>query len=145
MLALALAGCSGPSRPALPELSAADTAACADLVAAAPDSLAGLSREDGDGRTVTWGDPAVTLTCGVAKPAAYDEFAHCIVLREVGWFVPTDELEDVTGPATATALTFTPYVSLHIPGEHRADAVDSMLAELAPAIAKALTPGPRCH
>ena len=94
-----------------------------------PDPLAGEALSDSDDRTASWG--GVELTCGVEEPEEYDEYAACIEIGGIGWFVPDSELEDLAGDATATALTTTPYVALHVPVEHRAVGVDQMLTELA--------------
>ncbi|WP_457207552.1 DUF3515 family protein [Nocardioides sp. P5_C9_2] len=147
MLALALcllasvSGCS--DEPDLPDLSGSDAAACADLLDALPDRLAGEAMSDSNDRTASWGD--VELTCGVDRPEEYDEFARCIQVRRVGWFVPEAELEDLAGDATATALTHTPYVALHVPADRRGAGVDQMLTELAAPVKSELEPTEPCH
>lgn len=144
VLAATLAGCSDPGRSDdLPDLSDDEAAACADLVQALPDPLAGQALTDSDDRTASWG--GLELTCGVETPEAYDEYAACIQVRRVGWFVPDSELEDLTGDATATALTTTPYVALHVPGELRSAGVDQMLTQLAAPLREQLEPGEPCR
>lgn len=138
VLAASLTGCSD-----LPDLSADEADACADLMDVVPDPLAGTELSDADDRTASWG--GVELTCGVDRPEAYDEYAPCLDVRGVGWFVPDDELEDLGGDATATALTTTPYVSLHVPAEERAAGVDTMLTELAGPLKATLEAGEPCH
>ena len=63
----------------------------------------------------------ITLISGVA------------LLGTSGWFI------------TATALTTTPYVSLHVPAEERAAGVDTMLTELAGPLKATLEAGEPCH
>jgi hypothetical protein len=138
VLASSLAGCSD-----LPDISAGEADACADLMRALPDPLAGAALTDRDDRTASWGE--VELTCGVSEPEAYDEYAPCLDVRGVGWFVPDEELEDLGGDATATALTTTPYVSLHVPAGDRAAGVDTMLTELAGPLKSTLGSGEPCH
>jgi hypothetical protein len=138
VLISSLAACSD-----LPDLSADEADACADLMEALPDPLAGTALSDADDRTASWG--GVELTCGVPEPEAYDEYAPCLDVRGVGWFVPDDELEDLGGDATATALTTTPYVSLHVPAEDRSAGVDTMLSELAGPLKTTLGAGEPCH
>lgn len=138
VLAGALAGCSD-----LPDLSRDEAAACADLVRALPDPLAGEALSDSDDRTASWGD--IELTCGVEQPEEYDEYAACIQVRGVGWFVPEADLQDRTVDATATALTTTPYVALHVPAEHRAIGVDQMLTQLAAPMKAELGAGEPCR
>lgn len=140
-LLASLAGCS--DEPDLPDLSEGDAAACADLVGALPDRLADEPMTDSDDRTASWGD--IELTCGVDRPAEYDEYAPCLEIRRVGWFVPDAELEDLAGDATATALTVTPYVALHVPADQRDAGVDQMLTELAGPVRSELEPTEPCH
>jgi hypothetical protein len=135
------AGCS--DQPDLPDLSGGDAAACAALVEALPDRLAAEPMTHSDERTASWGD--IELTCGVDRPEEYDEYARCIQVRRVGWFVPEAELEDLGGDATATALTHAPYVSLHVPADRRGAGVDQMLTELAGPVKSELEPTEPCH
>jgi len=64
------------------------TAPCAALIAALPDEIdPGVRRRPvtGDaGRTAAWGDPAVTLECGVPEPDRPDEPAQ---VNGVTWSV----------------------------------------------------------
>ncbi len=145
LLPAALTGCSAlpGGSDDLPDLSDEEAAACARLVDALPDPLAGEDLTGSDDRTASWG--GIELTCGVEEPEAYDEFAACIQVRRVGWFVPDSELEDLTGDATATALTTTPYVALHVPGELRGAGVDLMLAQLARPMKAELEAGEPCR
>jgi len=131
-----LAGCSSD----LPVISESDAAACAELTAALPDRVAGEDLSDDDGRTASWGD--IELTCGVGLPAAYDDFASCSVVGDVGWFLPPAELEDQSADILVTALTYSPRVSILIPAEHRGS--DEVQAEIAPAIRETLTEGDPC-
>jgi hypothetical protein len=138
VLAGTLAGCSD-----LPDLPADEASACAALVDDLPDPLAGEALTDRDDRTASWGD--VELTCGVDRPEEYDEYSPCIQMSGVGWFVPDDELKDIGGDATATALTRTPYVALHVPAERRTAGVDEMLAQLAGPVKAHLEAGRPCR
>jgi hypothetical protein len=132
-----LAGCS----PDLPAVSESDAAACAELMAALPDRLAGEDLSDDSDRTASWGD--IELTCGVGLPAAYDDFASCSVVGDVGWFLPPAELKDPSADILVTALTYSPRVSILIPAEHRGS--DEIQAGVAPAIRETLTEGDPCH
>jgi hypothetical protein len=131
-----LAGCS----PDLPAVSESDAAACAELMAALPDRLAGEDLSDDSDRTASWGD--IELTCGVGLPAAYDDFASCSVVGDVGWFLPPAELKDPSADILVTALTYSPRVSILIPAEHRGS--DEIQAEVAPAIRETLAEGDPC-
>lgn len=133
---LLLAGCS----PDLPALSDDDAAACAELTAALPDRVAGEDLSDDGDRTASW--DGIELTCGVGLPAAYDEFASCAVVGDVGWFLPPAELEDPAADILVTALTYSPRVSVLIPADHRGS--DEVQAAIAPAIRETLTEGDPC-
>jgi hypothetical protein len=142
-----LASCGSDVEIDVPDLSADDRAACADLLDALPDTLFGQPREPvtpHDAPGAAWGDPAVVLTCGVDRPEEYDETAPCIEVRNVGWFVPASQLEDVGSEAEATVLTHTPYVELLVPTHYRTIGVDKALNDLAPAITQTLTEGKPC-
>jgi Protein of unknown function (DUF3515) len=143
LLALGLAGALAGCSEDLPEVSGAEADACAALIDALPDPLADQAMTASDDRTASWGD--LELTCGVDTPEAYDEYASCVEVRRVGWFVPEAELADLTGDATATALTTTPYVALHVPADLRAAGVDQMLAELAAPLRSELDAGEPCR
>ena len=97
LLTAALTGCSAlpGGSDDLPDLSGEEAAACADLVDALPDPLAGEDLAGSDDRTASWG--GIELTCGVEEPEAYDEYAACLEVGGVGWFVPESELEDAAG------------------------------------------------
>ena len=136
-LLLLAVGCSSD----LPDLSESDADACAELTAALPDRVAGEDITDDTDRTAAWG--GIELTCGVELPAAYDDFASCSVVGDVGWFLPPAELKDPSADITVTALTYSPRVSVLIPAEHRgsdevqvavAGAIISTLAEADPCL-----------
>ncbi len=134
---LALAGCSSLELPSIPE---ADAHACAELIAALPDQVAGEDLSDDTDRTASWGD--IELTCGVGVPAAYDDYSSCSVVGDVGWFLPPAELRDPSADILVTALTHTPRVSVLIPAAKRGS--DTVLSAIAPAIRKTLTEGEPC-
>ncbi|MPV36249.1 DUF3515 family protein [Georgenia subflava] len=64
---IVLAGCSSPADLPPGELAADPT--CARIIMATPDSLGGLERRSTTAQATTaWGDPAVTVRCGVTPP-----------------------------------------------------------------------------
>ncbi|WP_374456439.1 DUF3515 domain-containing protein [Nocardioides sp.] len=143
-----LAACS-PGRVPIQEqdLSRADGAACEALVDDLPDTLAGEVRrsvDPDDALGAAWGDPAYVLTCGVPEPSGYEPTAECNVVEGVGWYVPDDQLSDLTEDATAIALSRTPYVEVLVPEDHRTEGIDRALAELAPVLKKHLGEGLSC-
>jgi hypothetical protein len=131
----------------VPDLDGADAAACADLVAALPDTLGGEARREvdpDDAPGAAWGDPAYVLTCGVPRPEDVPQDALCNDIGGVGWYLPDDELRDLREDVTATALTHTPYVSLEVPSRYRTEGLDAALAELAPVLREHLAEGESC-
>ena len=124
----------------MPSISEADAEACAELTAAVPDRVAGEDLSDDTDRTASWGD--IELTCGVELPAAYDDFASCSVVGDVGWFLPPAELRAPAADILVTALTHSPRVSVLIPAGHRGS--DAVQAEIAPAIRETLSQDDPC-
>ena len=133
---LLLAACS----PDLPSLTDEEASACAELTAALPDEVAGEDITDDSDRTASWG--GIELTCGADLPESYDDFSDCTVVGDVGWFLPPAELKDPSADIVATALTYTPRVSVLIPTDHRGS--DEVQAAIAPAIRENLTEGDPC-
>jgi len=153
LLLMLLLGACGRVEIDVPDLSASDRKACADLVDELPDTLFGevrrsVSPDDAPG--AAWGDDGdpVMLTCGVDVPAGYDEFSPCVEFRDggdvVGWFVPDAQQQDSSGPLTATALTVSPRVELLIPGPYRQRGVDGALSDLAGPLTSTLTAAEPC-
>ena len=148
LLVAALAGCSpGDVTIDDQDLSDADRATCEALVDDLPDTLAGELRrsvDDDGGPGAAWGDPAYVLTCGVPAPGDYEATAECSDIKGVGWWVPDDQLTDLSEDATAVALSRTPYVELLVPSRYRTDGIDRALAELAPVLEEHLAEGLPC-
>lgn len=155
-IALALAGCSEGTRVGVGAVlddaalgaggagGADGGAACARLmddVAGYP--LAGLAATDPpedppaglgawpDGRTAAWGSPPIVLVCGVEEPPDTPPDALCQIVGRVGWYVPTEQIEDQGATAYATALGVRPRLLLVVPPERRPDDVAAAFADLA--------------
>jgi hypothetical protein len=147
VLALASAGCSSTTTIEDLDLSEADRATCETLVADLPETLAGQDRVDvepADALGAAWGDPAYVLTCGVPEPDDYEPTAECNVIDGVGWYVPDDQLSDLSADATPIALSLRPYVEVSVPADYRTEGIDRALAELAPALREHLGEGLSC-
>ena len=133
---LLLTGCGapGPVTVPAPDLPAAERLACQELLADLPGVLAGQ-----DSREVTpasalgaaWGDPAITVTCGVSLPAEFDEFSSCEEADGVGWFVPVDQVEDQSADVTFTAAGYRPIVQVELPGSYRPEGAAAVITQLA--------------
>jgi hypothetical protein len=90
LLAVLLTGCSGPAQVSPPSPSGDTASLCRRLLTAAPDKVDDQSARDvrpDSPYTAAWGDPAITLACGVAKPAGLNAASQCFEVNGVGWYV----------------------------------------------------------
>lgn len=82
-------GCAGPVAVPTPTPSdAASQSACANLDAALPSSVLDAVRrttEPDASTTAAWGDPPITLRCGVPRPAALTPTSNLISVDDVDW------------------------------------------------------------
>jgi len=139
VLAVLAAGCSDALTLDAPALSGADARACAALMAALPRRVADQPRrrvDDGGGHAAAWGDPAIELRCGVARPPGLDRFAACQVANGVGWFIPdrqqTGRPEDITMTTVGRAQN----VEVRVPARYFPP-VETMV-DLAPALKRTI-------
>lgn len=110
-----LCGCGAVQvEPPSPGPEAAER--CAALVARLPDSLYDEDRvpvqPDSD-LVAAWGSPAITLRCGVERPAALQPASHLVVVNDIAWL---GEPEDA--PVQYTAVGREAYVELALPPEY---------------------------
>lgn len=143
LLSSLLAGCGalGPVAVTSPEVSAADRAACEALLGDLPEVLAGEDvREVSPASALgaAWGDPAITLTCGVSLPEEFDEFSSCEEADGVGWFVPVDQVEDQSADVTLTAAGFRPIVQVVLPGSYRPEGAATVITQLGKPVSRHL-------
>lgn len=139
---LALTGCSGAISIDPVTLDDEDRAACEALVDDLPTDLFGQEPREvspDDALARAWGDPAVVLECGVGAPDEFDPFARCSEIEGVGWFIPSDQLGDLTTDVTMTVESHTPRVRLTVPAQWRQDGPDSALTQLAEPLKEHLT------
>jgi hypothetical protein len=115
-----------------PALSAAAQRSCQELVAALPTELGDLPARPVDSPSpyvVAWGDPPVTLRCGVARPPTFLATALVQDINGVTWF------PERRGDRTAwTAVDRPVYVEVIAP----ADAASVPAARLSTPITAAL-------
>jgi hypothetical protein len=111
---------------------------CARLHAGLPSSLAGRGARDvmpSSRRTAAWGSPAVTLRCGVQRPAGLRKESQLVVVDGVGWYLRSDD-----APYVFTAVDRITYVEVRVPlGVPRSEAT-APLADLAAPLKSALPP-----
>ncbi len=123
-LVLATGCSSGPVEVDSPAVSAADEAACRKFLDDLPASVAGQDAREvspDDALGAAWGDPAITLTCGVAQPSDFTDTSTCVQADGVGWFVPDSVLlsDDQSLDVTMTAVGYRPRVQVVLPGDYR--------------------------
>jgi hypothetical protein len=136
------------------DLSATDRAACEAFVADLPDSLADQDRVDvrpGDALGAAYGDPAITVTCGVPVPAGFDQTSRCDEVNGIGWYIPDGSDNDRTVDLRLAVAGFRPVVEVVVPADLRPDARNvgddttaAVLATLAPIVGERLTLEQRC-
>lgn len=85
---LSLTACSSRVDVTAPTPTAADRDRCAALVTALPDQVVQASRRTVSAPTLTaaWGDPPITLRCGVPKPPSLTAASECAEVDGVGWY-----------------------------------------------------------
>ena len=141
---VAPAGRSATSAAALPSitvaapppLTAAQQRACQELISALPTDLGDLPARPVDSPSpyvAAWGEPAVTLRCGVPRPPSFIATADVQQINGVSWFA------ERRGATTAWVVVDRPvYVEVLAPA---ADA-SAPVARLSTAVTAALKPRP---
>ncbi len=119
-----------------PALSAAQQRACQELISALPTDLGDLPARPVDSPSpyvAAWGEPAVTLRCGVARPPSFIATADVQQINGATWFA-----ERRGGTTAWTAVDRPVYVEVLVPA---ADA-SAPVARLSTAVTAALRPRP---
>jgi hypothetical protein len=119
-----------------PTLSAGQQQACQELISALPTDLGDLPARPVDSPSpyvAAWGEPAVTLRCGVARPPSFVATADVQQINGVSWFA------ERRGSTTAWVVVDRPvYVEVLAP----AAAASAPVARLSTAVTAALKPRP---
>ncbi|HST63607.1 MAG TPA: DUF3515 domain-containing protein [Mycobacteriales bacterium] len=135
------AATSGAPLPAIrvaapPAPDAGGQKACRELISALPTDLGDLPARPVDSPSpyvVAWGEPAVTLRCGVARPPAFVATADVQQISGVAWFA------ERRGPTTAWTVVDRPvYVEVLVPAAEASGPV----ARLSTAVARSLKAQP---
>jgi hypothetical protein len=129
---LALSGC-GQDDVAVPAPMPPATAvdACRQLQTELPATVldgARVMTDPASEFTAAWGDPAITLTCGVPRPAARTADAQLLEVNGVTWFP-----QDLSNGTRFTTEERVANVQVDVPIDYRPEA--EALIGLAPAIA----------
>ena len=153
LLATLLVGCS--AEPPADDPSAGDPVpldvpagvvprACTELLARLPAAVADQGRRDvtpDSAPGAAWGVPPITLVCGVAEPAGFDDVASCLTVSGVDWYIPTEQLE-AQGDLTMTAVNREVGVEVQLPAAYFPPA--ATLADLAPAVRRSIPKTDEC-
>jgi Protein of unknown function (DUF3515) len=119
-----------------PALPTPQQRACQDLISALPTDLGDLRARPVDSSSpyvAAWGEPAVTLRCGVPRPPSFIATAGVQQINAVTWF------PERRGSTTAWVVVDRPvYVEVLVPA---ADA-SAPVARLSTAVTAALNPRP---
>jgi hypothetical protein len=105
-------------------------AACAEMTAQLPTRLLDQRAIDTDPEsdlTAAWGDPAITLACGVPAPAGLDPTASLTTVDGIDWYA-----EELTAGYRFTTVGLVAFVRVEVPDAYSPE-VDP-LVELAPAL-----------
>ena len=125
-------GCSGAAPVPAPTPTGLAEAACTDFMADLPDEVAGEARRQTDPEspwTSAWGDPAITVRCGVADPAALGPTADLITVDDIDWFP-----EELTAGYTFTSYDRVANVEVTVPDDYAPEI--TAVTELSPLVSQ---------
>ncbi|HEY9289770.1 MAG TPA: DUF3515 domain-containing protein [Microlunatus sp.] len=116
LLMIMVVGCSRTAglTPPTPEGATADL--CRELITATPEVVDDQDRVETDPQspyTTAWGRPAITLACGVQKPAGLNAASQCAEVNGVGWYA-----EDRDGDYRFTTIGRKAYVQVVVPDKY---------------------------
>ena len=120
--------------PSPPPEGSTQAAACADFMAALPDELVDQSPRDTDPAsdlTAAWGQPAITVRCGVPDPAALNPASELTVVGDVEWFA-----EELTEGYAFTTYERVANVEVTVPDDYAPEI--GPVSELSPLVAESV-------
>jgi hypothetical protein len=133
---LGIAGCTATAAVQPPDPAGAAATACTALARSLPQEVADLPRRRTTPQspfTAAWGDPAITVRCGVELPASYTVGAVCTSIDGVDWLPGAD---GVSGPYTAVGRAA--FVAVEVPAGYDPARSVVALTDLSPAIGAAV-------
>lgn len=146
--ALVLAACGGPVELDVPELSAADAAACDALAAELPDTLADEERvetEPADAPGAAYGDPPIVVTCGADEPEGFGPGAQCELVNDVPWYIPAEQYDDLDLDLVITTAWHQPRLEVVVPADYRGLGAEAgVMAVLSPLVEEHLAEVATC-
>lgn len=123
--------------PKVPRTEIADRW-CPKMLAALPLKVGGLERRKvsgGNEYAAAWGNPAVIVHCGVARPKTLTKTSPTVIVNTVQWLVPQGNNPNPVW----TAVDRSVYIDITIPATYSGDA---MLTDVGKAITKTLAKRP---
>jgi hypothetical protein len=129
--AASLTGCSGAVSLPDPSPTGESAQVCTALLGDLPATvLDGERRKVEPGRfSAAWGDPPITLRCGVDKPPRLSATSECFEVNGVGWFA-----EQISGGYLFTTIGRTTYIEVGVPSDYAPEA--NALVDLAAVVSE---------
>jgi Protein of unknown function (DUF3515) len=117
--AVSVTACSGVVSVPDPAPTGQSERVCTALMADLPPTVLDEKRRKAEpGRhSAAWGDPAITLRCGVDKPPKLTAASACYEVNGVGWFA-----EEASGGYLFTTIGRTTYVEVGVPSDYAPEA-----------------------
>ena len=131
LVTLGLGGCSRTVAMTDPTPSPDVRRQCAAVMAALPATVLDQPRRTVEPGTLSaaWGDPTITLKCGVEKPPGLGDASECFEVNGVGWFA-----EEAEGGYLFTTIGRSAYVQVGVPTEYAPEA--NALVDVAESVKK---------
>jgi len=129
--AITLCAC-GPAKVAItaPTPDATTVALCHTLVSSLPGEIATQGRRlvaGDDQLTAAWGDPALTLRCGVERPKGLRPESSIISINGIDWYA-----EQLSAGYQFTSVNTKMFVEVTVPNTYSPEA--NVLTEMSPAL-----------
>lgn len=118
-LTLATSACSGTVELDEPPVSDQTADVCAALMADLPATVLDQDRRRvrPGTRSAAWGDPAITLRCGVAKPPTLNPSSQCFAVNDVDWYA-----EQGQGGFLFTTIGRPVFIEVTVPSDYAPEA-----------------------
>lgn len=121
-------GCAAAVTLPDPQVDDATRDTCLALLDAVPDTVLGSPPRETTGELgAAWGDPPITLACGVERPAALEATSECYEVNDVGWWP-----QDAPDGDVFTTLGRDVYIQVGVPSTYGNPS--DALAELGPVV-----------
>jgi hypothetical protein len=128
-MVLPAVGCARTVTMTDPDPTAAVRERCASVMAALPQTVLDQPRRTVEPGLLSaaWGDPTITLRCGVAKPPGLGAASECFEVNGIGWFA-----EQADGGYLFTTIDRPVYVQVGVPTSYAPEA--TALVDVAAAV-----------